>query len=334
MTTSDLFRGGRLLVVAFEGWNDAGEAASGAVRALKDVLDVEPIADIDPEDYYDFQLIRPHVEFDEEGRRRLRWPGVTLYGPVGDDGMPRSGALPTDIDAARAAAAGLDVSGANHENIYLLLGAEPSRGWRTFATETIDQALAADITGVILLGALLADVPHSRPIAVHSSSENPQVREELGVERSSYEGPVGILSVIATMAEEVGIPTISLWASVPHYVHNAPSPKATLALLDKLEELVDVVIPRGDLLDEAREWEEGIDALAADDDEMRSYIDQLERARDAVEAPEASGEAIAQEFERYLRAHPDEPGESAPDSAPGGSEEGADDEPGEMPGTR
>ncbi len=317
MTTSDLFRGGRLLVVAFEGWNDAGEAASGAVRALKEVLDVEAIADIDPEDYYDFQLIRPHVEFDDEGRRRLRWPGVTLYGPVGDDGMPRSGTLPADrdsneIDGARAAAAaGLDVSGTNHDNIYLLLGAEPSRGWRTFATETVDQALASDITGVILLGALLADVPHSRPIAVHVSSENPQVREELQVERSSYEGPVGILSVIAAMAEEVGIPTISLWASVPHYVHNAPSPKATLALLDKLEELVDVVIPRGELLDEAREWEEGIDALAADDDEMRSYIEQLERARDAVEAPEASGEAIAQEFERYLRKRDDEPGEPA-----------------------
>lgn len=310
MTTSDLFRSGRLLVVAFEGWNDAGEAASGAVRALKDVLDVEPIADIDPEDYYDFQLIRPHVEFDDEGRRRLRWPGVTLYGPVGDDGMPRSSSSPVE-----PAAAGLDVSGANHENIYLLLGSEPSRGWRTFATETIDQALAADITGVILLGALLADVPHTRPIAVHVSSENPQVREELEVERSSYEGPVGILSVIATMAEEVGIPTISLWASVPHYVHNAPSPKATLALLDKLEELVDVVIPRGELLDEAREWEEGIDALAADDDEMRSYIEQLERARDAVEAPEASGEAIAQEFERYLRKRDDEPGDPA--SGPG-----------------
>lgn len=306
MTTSDLFRSGRLLVVAFEGWNDAGEAASGAVRALKDVLDVEPIADIDPEDYYDFQLIRPHVEFDDEGRRRLRWPGVTLYGPVGDDGMPRSSSLSVEP------AAGLDVSGANHENIYLLLGSEPSRGWRTFATETIDQALAADITGVILLGALLADVPHTRPIAVHVSSENPQVREELEVERSSYEGPVGILSVIATMAEEVGIPTISLWASVPHYVHNAPSPKATLALLDKLEELVDVVIPRGELLDEAREWEEGIDALAADDDEMRSYIEQLERARDAVEAPEASGEAIAQEFERYLRKRDDEPPAEGP----------------------
>jgi len=312
-------------VVAFEGWNDAGEAASGAVRALKEVLDVTPIADIDPEDYYDFQLNRPHVEFDEDGMRRLRWPGVTLYGPAGGDGMPRERLINDDplgsaplgsapLGSAPLGSAPIGVSGTNHENIYLLLGTEPSRGWKTFATETIDQALTADITGVIMLGALLADVPHTRPIAVHSSSENPEVRDELSVERSSYEGPVGILSVIAAMAEEAGIPTVSLWASVPHYVHNAPSPKATLALLDKLEELVDVVIPRGDLLTEAREWEQGIDALANDDDEMRSYIDQLERARDAVEAPEASGEAIAQEFERYLRKRDDD---DEPSDGPG-----------------
>lgn len=298
MTTSDLFRDGRLLVVAFEGWNDAGEAASGAVRSLKQVLDVVPIADIDPEDYYDFQLNRPMVELDEEGNRRLQWPSVTLFGPVSDDGLPRE---------RPSAESSLDVSGDNHDNIYLLLGTEPSRGWKTFATETIDQALTADITGIILLGALLADVPHTRPISVHASSENPEVRGELGLERSTYEGPVGILSVIASAAEDAGIPTVSLWASVPHYVHNAPSPKATLALLDRLEELVDVVIPRGDLLDEARAWEDGIDTLAQEDEEMTAYISQLETARDAVEAPEASGEAIAQEFERYLRRRRDEP---------------------------
>lgn len=302
MTQSDLFRDGRLLVVAFEGWNDAGEAASGAVKALKEVLDVVAVADVDPEDYYDFQLNRPLIELDDDGKRRLRWPGVTLYGPANDDGLPRD-AAPERV---------LDVSGANHDNIYLLLGTEPSRGWRTFATETMDQALTADITGIVILGALLADVPHSRPITVHASSENQQVRDELGVERSTYEGPVGILSVIASAAEEVGIPVVSLWASVPHYVHNAPSPKATLALLDKLEEFVDVTIPRGDLVDEARAWEDGIDALADDDDEMKSYIVSLERARDAVEAPEASGEAIAQEFERYLRKRGDgDPPQSA-----------------------
>jgi hypothetical protein len=296
VTQSDLFRGGRLLVIAFEGWNDAGEAASGAVKALKEVLDVVPVADIDPEDYYDFQLNRPSVEFDDDGKRQVRWPAVTLFGPSNDNGLPR------EVAPERV----LDVSGTNHDNIYLLLGTEPSRGWRTFATETIDQALTADLTGIIILGALLADVPHSRPISVHASSENTQVREELEIERSSYEGPVGILTIIAAAAEEVGIPVVSLWASVPHYVHNAPSPKATLALLDKLEEFVDVTIPRGELVEEARAWEDGIDALAEEDDDMKSYIVSLERARDAVEAPEASGEAIAQEFERYLRKRDDD----------------------------
>jgi len=148
---------------------------------------------------------------------------------------------------------------------------------------------------------MLADVPHSRPISVFTSSENAEVRAQLDIERSGYEGPVGILSVLADAAEKAGITTMSIWASVPHYVHNAPSPKATLAILDKLEEIVDVVIPRGDLVSEAQAWENGIDALAGDDDDMASYIEQLEQARDTVDSPEASGEAIAEEFERYLR---------------------------------
>jgi hypothetical protein len=134
------------------------------------------------------------------------------------------------------------------------------------------------------------------------SSENAGVRTELDIERSAYEGPVGILSVLGDAAERAGIATISIWASVPHYVHNAPSPKATLAIVDKLEEIIDVVIPRGDLIEESAAWESGIDALAGDDDDMASYIEQLEQARDTVDSPEASGEAIAQEFERYLRS--------------------------------
>ena len=150
--------------------------------------------------------------------------------------------------------------------------------------------------------------PKPWSLAVFASSENPEVRAALGVERSTYEGPVGILSVIADQAERVGIPTVSLWASVPHYVHNAPSPKAVLALLGKVEELTGLSIPRGSLEDEAQAWEASVDALAADDEEMAGYIQQLEQARDAVDAPQASGEAIAQEFERYLRRRGDQPG--------------------------
>lgn len=262
----------KLLVVAFEGWNDAGEAASGAVRMLEEQLDVVPVLEIEPEDYFDYQFNRPTIAMDEAGVRRIEWPAVTMHGPA-DDGT-----------------------------VFLLLGTEPSRGWKTFIAEIVDAADVHGVNGMVLLGAMLADVPHTRPISVFVSSENADVRESLDIERSTYEGPVGILSVLADAAETAGIPTVSIWASVPHYVHNAPSPKATLALVDKLEEIIDVVIPRGDLIDEAAAWETGIDALASDDDDMSTYIEQLEQARDTVDSPEASGEAIAQEFERYLRS--------------------------------
>jgi hypothetical protein len=287
--------GGRLLVVAFEGWNDAGEAASGAVRTLKDVLDVVPIAEIDPELYFDFQFTRPTIATLDDGTRRLEWPGATLYGPA-TPGVPGT-ELAEDAE--------LRVSGENAGNIYLLLGTEPSRSWKAFTAELLDAALAADVGAIVFLGAMLADVPHTRPISIYASSDNAEIRAELEIERPSYEGPVGILSVLSDAAEAVGIPTVSIWASVPHYVHNAPSPKAMLALIDKLEEIVDVTIPRGDLVDEAAAWESGIDALAADDEDMASYISQLEQARDTVDSPEASGEAIAQEFERYLRRRGD-----------------------------
>jgi hypothetical protein len=270
------FSSGRVLVVAFEGWNDAGEAASGAVRTLKDELEVYPIAEVEPEDYFDYQFNRPTVAMDESGARALSWPGVTTYGPVSPG-------------ASRAS------------SIYLLLGTEPSRGWKTFTAEILEVIEDAEVTGVVFLGAMLADVPHTRPISVFISSENPAVREALSIERSSYEGPVGILSVLADAAEKSGIPTLSIWASVPHYVHNAPSPKATLALIEKLEEVIGVEIPRGELVAESTAWENGIDALAGDDDDMAAYIEQLEQARDTVDSPEASGDAIAEEFERYLQ---------------------------------
>jgi hypothetical protein len=265
-----------VLVVAFEGWNDAGEAASGVVQTLRDELDVYPIAEVDSEDYFDYQFNRPTVEADEDGNRVLVWPSVTIYGP-------------TQPSAAPGAA------------IYLLLGTEPSRGWKTFTEEIFEVIEDAEITGIVFLGAMLADVPHTRPISVFTSSENAQVRDTLGIEKSSYEGPVGILSVLSAAADKAGIATISIWASVPHYVHNSPSPKATLAMIERLEELIDVVIPRGELVAESAAWENGIDALAGDDEEMAAYIEQLEQARDTVDSPEASGDAIAEEFERYLQ---------------------------------
>jgi hypothetical protein len=273
------FLTGRLMVVAFEGWNDAGEAASGAVRLLQEQLDLTEVVDIDSEDFFDYQFNRPTIESDDDGQRSMVWPNATISAPA--EG--------------------------SESTIHVLIGTEPSRNWKRFTSEVLNVAVDAGVSGIVFLGAMLADVPHTRPISVFSSSENDAVRAQLELEKSTYEGPVGILSVLADSAERLGIPTVSLWASVPHYVHNAPSPKATLALIDRLEELIGIVIPRGDLQDEAAAWQAGIDTLAGDDEEMAAYIQQLEQARDTVDSPEASGEAIAQEFERYLRKRGDGP---------------------------
>jgi hypothetical protein len=283
---AERFSDGRILVVAFEGWNDAGEAASGAAGVLRDSLGLAPIHEVDPEQYFDYQFTRPVVYVDEDGRRRLRWPTATIYGPVADDD--------SDDEEPPSALERVD-------NVYVLLGSEPSRSWKNFAAEVLDAALVADISGIVVVGAMLADVPHTRPISIFASSESPELRDELGLERSSYEGPVGILSVLADVAEVVGVPTVAIWASVPHYVHNAPSPKATLALVEKLEEVLGIPVPHGDLEEESTAWESGIDAIAGEDEDMAAYIEQLEQARDTVDSPEASGEAIAKEFERYLR---------------------------------
>ena len=298
MPDSKAILNGRLLVVAFEGWNDAGDAASGAVAMLKDLLDLSPIIEVDAERYFDFQFNRPTVTTGDDGHRMLVWPSVVVYGPA-----PRA----RRVRGIARLDAGTDVD--NGSNVFVLLGTEPSRNWRSFTAEIMATVRANRITGIVMLGAMLADVPHTRPISVFATSENAELRTKLGLERSAYEGPVGILSVLGDAAETAGIPTLAIWASVPHYVHNAPSPKATLALIDRLEEVIGVKIPRGDLAVEAAAWETGIDALASDDEDMASYIEQLERARDTVDSPEASGEAIAQEFERYLRKRGDGKGD-------------------------
>jgi hypothetical protein len=279
----------RLLIIAFEGWNDAGEAASGAVRTLHQQLTVHPLAQIDPEPYYDYQFNRPTITASEDGQRSIKWPGTTFFGPTEPVINGTNVIAPPEPEEN------------NSRNIFLLLGSEPSRGWKSFTAEIIDRALAADIGGIVILGSMLADVPHTRAIPTFVSSENAELRAQLDVDRSTYEWPIGILTVIAQAAETAGIPALTIWASVPHYVHNAPSPKAMLALIEKLEEYIDVTIPRGNLIDDATAWENGINELARDDDDMAAYIKQLEQARDTVDSPEASGEAIAQEFERYLR---------------------------------
>ncbi|MDQ1177744.1 PAC2 family protein [Microbacterium sp. SORGH_AS_0421] len=281
--------GRRIIVAAFDGWNDAGEAASAAAAMLRADVEYEVVHTVDPELYFDYQYTRPQVGLDAEGRRTLSWPEATLLRPV-----ERS----------------------DDAEIWLLVGVEPARAWQAFAAEFIDVALREDVSGFVALGSMMSDVPHTRPISVFAGSDNEAVRQCLSLERSLYEGPVGILSAIGHVSETVGIPTASLWASVPHYVAgHTPSPKATLALLEKLESITGIAVPRGDLENESRLWEASIDAAAADDEEMSEYIRQLEQTRDTWDSPEASGDAIAQEFERYLRRGgegPTKPGRDDP----------------------
>lgn len=274
---------GRLLFVAFEGWNDATEAASGAIKAIAEELDVETLAAVDPEDYYDFQFSRPVIESDSEGNRVLSWPGTEFL----------HSSKEKIIQEPR------------FENIYLLLGTEPSRRWLSFTAEIMEMIQDREIDAVVFLGSMLADVPHTRPIPVFRSTNNPALQDLFNIEPSRYEGPVGILTVIAQALEAEGIPTLSLWASVPHYVHNTTSPKASLALIAELEQITGFSFSTQKLAEQAFEWERSIDEIAENDEEMASYVAALEKSRDELDAEQASGDALAREFERYLNERPD-----------------------------
>ncbi|NLT55389.1 MAG: PAC2 family protein [Actinomycetales bacterium] len=270
-----------VMVAAFEGWNDAGEAASAALSHLERVWQARPLAELDPQDYHDFQVNRPVVRTGEDGRRQVTWPTTRLF-------------------LASPPGAGRDV--------VLVRGIEPSMRWRSFCAEILSHASRLQVSTLVTLGALLADVPHTRPIPVTTTSDDEQLIARLAVEPSRYEGPTGIVGVLHDAAATAGLPSLSLWAAVPHYVGQSPSPKATLALLRRVEELFDVTVPLEELPEDARAWERGVDELSEEDSEIAEYVRQLEEAKDTVDLPEASGEAIAREFERYLRRRDDGPG--------------------------
>lgn len=263
-----------IVIAAFEGWNDAGESASSVIKHLADVWKAEVVAAIDPEDFYDFQVNRPQ-SVTVDGRRRIQWPT-------------------TRVLLARDAPVGRDV--------LLVLGIEPSVRWRTFTQDLVSYLLDQGSQLLVVLGGLLADVPHTRPIPISLTSEDDAlVAGGEDVERSTYEGPTGIVGVLSDEAREHELPALSCWAAVPHYAGGPPSPKASLALLGQLEELLDCVIDDRELGEAAKAWERGVDELAASDDEVAEYVRQLEEAQDTADLPEASGDAIAREFERYLR---------------------------------
>lgn len=283
---------GPVMLAAFEGWNDAGGAATQALVHLQEVWGGDLVDELDPEDYHDFQVSRPTVGFDDDGNRVISWPTTAVYATERPGGGPV---------------------------VALVHGIEPSMRWRQYCAELLDVAERLGVSTVVTLGALLADVPHSRPIPVTATSDDPTLQRTLALDASTYEGPTGIAGVLQSEATRRGLHGMSIWAAVPHYVAHPPSPKATVALLLRIEELMGVAIPLGDLPDDARAWQHGVDELAAEDSEIAEYVAQLEEAKDTAELPEASGEAIAREFERYLRRRERGTGGSGPAGSPGGS---------------
>jgi len=270
-----------VMVIAFSGWNDAGEAATGAASHLlaswiESDSDVVPelIADVDVEEFYDFQVNRPTVCIDESSIRSLTWPGTQIFGL-------RTPELDHDFVVVR--------------------GVEPSMKWKTFAGDILDLADDLEIDMVITLGSMLADTPHTRPITVSGSGAHPEIAQRLGVEISRYEGPTGILGVIQDACVRRGIDAVSLWAAIPHYASGSPSPKAILALINALEDFLEITLPQGELVNESRDWEIEVSEMAKEDSDVAEYVKSLEESKDAADLPEVSGESIARELERFLR---------------------------------
>lgn len=262
---------GRLVVMSFRGWNDAADAASDTARHLVEEWGLELAGILTDEAFYDYTVMRPLTVRDEDGKPELVWPACSFY----------RGTVPgTALEA------------------LVIIGFEPNFRWQEFAGQLCGALSAED--RVVLLGALLADVPHVRPLPVSTTSEDAELVDDETVFASEYEGPSGITGVLSTMLLERAIPTVSQWVAVPAYAGASPSPKAVLALLSAFEDVTGLVVAQRALTEEARAWETGTDALVAEDEDLAEHVEALAGAMDASELPEASGEVIAREFERYL----------------------------------
>jgi proteasome assembly chaperone (PAC2) family protein len=267
-----------VLLAAFEGWNDAGDAATSAIEHLEQEWSARAVAAINPDDFYDFQVNRPQVQLVDGVTRRVTWPTtrVSVCSPPGAE-----------------------------RDVVLVRGLEPNMRWRGFCAELVGIAHQLRVELVVTLGALLADSPHTRPVPVSGTTSDPATAASLGLESSRYEGPTGIVGVFQDACAHADMTSVSFWAAVPHYVAQPPCPKATVALLRRVEDLLDLPVPLGDLPEQARAWERQVDELAAEDSDVAEYIASLEEREPETELPEASGEAIAKEFERYLRRRDD-----------------------------
>ncbi|MGY1831125.1 PAC2 family protein [Geodermatophilus sp. SYSU D01180] len=261
-------------VVAFEGWNDAGDAATGALEHLELIWDATPLAALDPEDYYDFQVNRPTVSLVGGVSRRIEWPTtrISVARPPGSD-----------------------------RDVVLIRGIEPNMRWRGFCAELIELCEELGVQTVVALGALLADTPHTRPTPVSGSAYDQESARTYGLETSRYEGPTGILGVFQDACVQAGLPAVSFWAAVPHYVSQPPSPRATVALLQRVEEVLELAVPLGALPQQADEWAKTVDEMAQEDAEVVEYVRSLEERATESDLSQADGDQIAREFERYLR---------------------------------
>jgi predicted ATP-grasp superfamily ATP-dependent carboligase len=267
------------LVCAFKGWNDAGDSATSALTFMGASLQAERFAVIDPEEFVDFQSSRPLVKLGEGIQREIEWPEFEIY-------------------AARVPRAPRD--------LVLLSGPEPAMRWKSFSRTVVDLAEALGVQMVVCLGALLADVPHSRPVSVNAYASDPGLVARLGLEPPTYEGPTGIVGVLHEACNDAGIPTASLWAAVPHYVAVAPNPKGALAILRRLEGLVGITVDAMELEDAAGEYERQVSRAVELDPDVQAFVERLERAADEESSePDPgslpSGDVLAREFQRFLR---------------------------------
>ena len=267
-------------ILAFNGWSDAGEAATGAITHLLNSANSHEslIAEMNSEDFYDYQQIRPMVFINNSQIRQLKWPNTNVYA----------------------------IKMLNFEfDLVLVIGPEPSFKWQTYTNQLLDLFEDLEVDLVINLGALLADAPHTRPISVTGTSSNPELASRIGFEVSRYEGPTGITGVIQDLCQKRDLDACSLWAALPHYASGSPSPKATLALIEELSDFFEISLPVGDSPEAAKAWEIAVTQLADEDAEISDYVKQLEADKDESEMEEATGEDIAKEFERFLRRQGD-----------------------------
>ena len=277
------------LVLAFKGWNDAGEAASAALGFLIDSFDAREVARIDPEEFYDFTAVRPTVTLSEGRTRMIEWPQNTLHAA--------------------------SVAGAERD-LLLFQGIEPSLRWRAFSKTMIDMAHDLNAGMVITLGALLADVPHTRPVPVTGICSDSGLVERLGFQQSSYEGPTGIVGVLHHAFSEAGLTAVSLWASVPHYVAAAPNPKAALSLIRSFEGVAKIAIDATALEESTEDYERQVNAAVATDPDVKAFVERLEQTLDETQEeiePEKlpSADSIARDFQRFLKQRgPDGPEQS------------------------